>query len=354
MSELRARSKLAEYLDQFPGFTPSTTGADIRLLKRLFTEEEAKLALHLTLDQEETHVIAARANLSLEKTEKLLDGMEKKGLLFSVNREDGTTVYQAVPFVLGIYEFQVDRMDEGFINDLEEFWSTSVSRDRPETISQMRVIPVGKSIDASELALPYEKVEELVDQQDRFAVANCICRQKEKQLGRGCNAPEESCLIFGDYADYYVRNGLARHIDKNEAKDLLIKADEANLVLRPTNSKFISAICCCCGCCCGGLVSLNMLSRPAEVVTSAYITEFEPENCINCGVCIDRCQMHAFSKGDSYVTFNVDRCIGCGLCVSSCPSQALKLKLKPGADDREIPDTLFDAWHTITKQLANK
>jgi electron transport complex protein RnfB len=217
----------------------------------------------------------------------------------------------------------------------------------------MRTIPVGKSIDTSELALPYEQVEELVNKQDRFAVGNCICRQKEKQLGRGCDAPEESCLLFGDFADFYVRNGMARYLEKDDVNDILAKADEANLVLRPTNSKFVSAICCCCGCCCGGLVSLNKHPRPAEVVTSNFIAEFEPENCINCGICIDRCQMHAITEGDSHVTFNAARCIGCGLCVSTCSSQALKLSRKSKAEE-EIPDNMYETWHKIARQQAKK
>jgi electron transport complex protein RnfB len=346
--------KLAEHLDQLPGgFSPSSTGADIRLLKRLFTPKEAELALHLTLELEQAHVIAERANLSQEKTEKLLDKMAEKGLIYSVKPEEGPTSYQAVPFIVGIYEFQVNRMDEGFLKDLEEFWSTRLPRERPKTISQMRTIPIGKSIDTSELALPYEQVEELVNSQDRFAVGNCICRQKENQLGRGCDAPEESCLIFGDFADFYVRNGMARYLEKDDVRDILVKADDANLVLRPTNSKFVSAICCCCGCCCGGLVSLNKHPRPAEVVTSNFIAEFEPENCTNCGICIDRCQMHAITEGDSHVTFNADRCIGCGLCVSTCPSQALKLTRKSKVEE-EIPDNMYETWHTIARQLAEK
>ena len=77
--------KLAEHLDQLPGgFSPSTTGADIRLLKRLFTSEEAELAIHLTLDQEQAPIIAERSNLPQVQTERLLDQMAEKGLIYSV------------------------------------------------------------------------------------------------------------------------------------------------------------------------------------------------------------------------------------------------------------------------------
>jgi electron transport complex protein RnfB len=66
MDELYQR--LAEHLDRLPdGFAPSEIGAEIHLLKRLFTPEEAELAVHLTLDREEAGAIAARAHLPEEE-----------------------------------------------------------------------------------------------------------------------------------------------------------------------------------------------------------------------------------------------------------------------------------------------
>ena len=59
--------RLAEHLDRLPGgFAPSETGADLRLLQRLFTPEEAELATHLTVEREEAEVIARKAGLPLE------------------------------------------------------------------------------------------------------------------------------------------------------------------------------------------------------------------------------------------------------------------------------------------------
>ncbi len=68
--------KLAEHLDQLPGgFAPSDTGAELRLLQRLFSTEEAELATHLTLDRENAQVIAKRANLPLAEAEQRLNEM---------------------------------------------------------------------------------------------------------------------------------------------------------------------------------------------------------------------------------------------------------------------------------------
>lgn len=340
--------KLAEYLDQLPGgFAPSETGADLRLLQRLFTPEEAELATYLTLDRDSAQNIADTAGLPLAKTEQYLNEMSKKGLIFST-QEDGTTLYQAVPFIIGIYEFQVNILDGNLVRDLDDYWSTIKPRSRPKTIPQLRTIPVEESIEPHLEALPYEQVNQLVKMHDRYAVAPCICRRYMRIKGHACDAPEESCLVFGEWADYYVQGGRGRSIDQDEVLDIIRKADSSNLVLQPTNSKDIAVICCCCGCCCGILSGLKQHPKPAEAVSSSFITQLDSSLCSACWDCLDRCQMGALTEDGDCVILNSDRCIGCGLCVTTCPSQALTLLRKSEDDLLPIPNTFNNTWREIT------
>lgn len=345
-----AYQRLAEHLDRLPdGFPPSETGAEIRLLQRLFAPEEAKLAVMLSLKREKARTIAARAHLPEDEVEGRLEEMARKGLIFSVKTEEGNMLYQAAPWVIGIYEFQVNRLTDGFLSDLKDYWNTVKEREEPKTIPQMRTIPVNESIDTRLEVLPYESVYALVDAHDRFAVAPCICRSRAKKMGKGCDAPIETCLIFGEFADFYVRTGRGKSITKSEVKDLLAKANEANLVLNPTNSKFVSAICCCCGCCCGILKGQKYASKPSEAVASQFIAELDSSTCIGCLKCVGRCQMEAITSDEGHAKLNKDRCIGCGLCVSTCPSGALSLIRKPKSNQK-MPETFFETWRTITSQ----
>ena len=345
-----AYRRLAEHLDRLPGgFAPSETGAEIRLLKRLFTPEEAKLAVKLTLNREEARTIAARAHLPEDETEGRLEEMTRKGLIFSVKTEEGKVLYQAAPWVIGIYEFQVNRLTDGFLHDVNDYWNTIKQREEPKTIHQMRTIPINESIDNRLAVLPYENVYALVEAHDRFAVAPCICRSRAKKMGKGCDAPIDTCLIFGDFADFYVRTGKGKYITKSDVKNLLVKANEANLVLNPTNSKFVSAICCCCGCCCGILGELKYAQKPSEAVASQFIAELDSSTCIGCLKCVERCQMEAVTSDEGQAKLNKDRCIGCGLCVSTCPSGALSLVRKPDSDQK-MPETFFETWRTIASQ----
>ena len=53
---------LAKHLDNLPaGFPRTESGVEMRILHRLFTPEDAELAVHLTVLPEEPRVIARRA-----------------------------------------------------------------------------------------------------------------------------------------------------------------------------------------------------------------------------------------------------------------------------------------------------
>jgi len=345
--------RLAEHLDSLPGgFPPSHTGADIPLLKKLFTPEEAELASDLTLEREDAAAFASRVGIDPDHAARALAEMAKKGLIFSVHAEDGPPLYQAAPFVVGIYEFQVGNLDTGLVKLLNEYWSTQKRRRPVKTITQMRTIPIGKSIDPHLEALPYQKVIELVEAHERFAVAQCICRLQARLEGQGCDALDEACLIFGEWADFYVRGGNGRYIELPEVLEILERADEENLVLQPSNSREIAVICCCCSCCCGILQGIKRHPRPAEIVSSVYIAILDQDLCTGCGVCLQRCQMDAITRDDDVVSLNPQRCIGCGLCVTRCPAHALTLILKPGFEEYYMPASMSDTWKKISIDQA--
>ena len=340
--------RLAQHLDKLPGgFAPGERGVELRLLKRLFSPEEARLAVHLTLDREEAGVIADRAGADRGEAARTLREMARKGLIFSVESEGAPALYQAVPWAVGIYQFQVKNLDEGFVPDVNEYLRTRGKTSRPQPIPQIRTIPIGQSIEPRLEALPYERAEELIKAHEKFAVAPCICRSKAEIAGSGCDAPKETCLMFDDWADYYVRNGLARSIDLSEVREILAMADKANLVLQPNNSRDIVFLCCCCGCCCAVLTRIKPHPRPSELVASPFRVRHESESCKGCGTCIDRCPMNALTLEGEKAVLNPLRCIGCGLCVSTCPARSLALVRKPASEQIKTPITMDATWREL-------
>ena len=354
MNEMIYR-RLADFLDTLPGgFAPTTGDADIQLLEVLFSEPEAALAPYLILKPESASTIAARVGLPQAEVEERLSTMAEKGLIMYTLVEGEPIRYHAIPVVVGIYELQVNNLTPTFRQKMAAWGASQKRRRSTPEISQMRVIPVGESIEARLEVLPYEQVESLLQAQEHFAVAPCICRRHARLEGGGCTAPEESCLVFGDWAEYYVRTGRGRAIDLAEVRTILERANAANLVLEPSNSQDISFLCTCCGCCCGVLQGIKHQSKPADVVVNGFIAQLDEDVCRGCWTCLKRCQMEALVEDGDHARLKSERCIGCGLCVTTCPSDALKLVRKAGDQAGQVPPDLLATWNTISRQRAQQ
>jgi Na+-translocating ferredoxin:NAD+ oxidoreductase subunit B len=340
--------KLAEHLDSLPaGFPKTESGVEKRILRRLFTPEDAELALYLTLIPEEPRVIAHRTGMAVEKTRRRLEEMEKKGLILGIRREGEPLRYMAQQFVVGFWEAQVNNLSRELVEDFEEYLPTLFNPESWRKTPQLRTIPINKSVSIRNEIIAYERAEELVRTKESFAVSNCICRQEQHIMSNGCNKPLESCLTLGIAAEAVVRAGRGRAITREEALDVLRRAEKAGLVLQPANAKDALFICTCCGCCCGVLRSIKRDPKPADLVSSPFLASLTTDKCKGCGACVKRCQMDAVHMSADKAVLNIDRCIGCGLCVSTCPTGSLSLVRK--TKQRYVPKDIIETTLKVAK-----
>ena len=340
---------LREQLDQYSmGFPATESGVDLRILERLFSEEEAELYLSLSMMSETPDAIAQRIGRDAAAVAALLERMFEKGLIFRVKKGDSPR-YGAVPFVVGSYEYQAKDIDRGLAELFEQYFVEALGKKGIGQMPPLRTIPVNKSIHHLWPVAPYEDVKKIVESKDKISVSNCICRMQQGLLDKGCDKPLEVCFQFGSHAQYYVDKGMARFITKEEALSIIDKCDQEGLVPQPFASQDAGGMCNCCGDCCGILRSIKFHSKPAEQVLTNYYAAVDPDVCSACETCVDRCQMEAVKAGDNDVALvDRDRCIGCGLCVTTCPSEALSLRSKPESERKEPPTTAKD----YTMQLA--
>ncbi|MDF2677654.1 MAG: 4Fe-4S ferredoxin iron-sulfur binding domain protein, partial [Bacillota bacterium] len=175
--------KLAKHLDNLPGGFPETnSGVEIRILKRLFTPDDAELALSLSLIAEEPHVIAHRAKISVEEAAIRLNNMEKKGLIYGTHYKDSPPKYTALQFIVGIWEFQVNKLTPELVRDVDEYMPYWVNTDVWKKVPQIRSIPIGESVDSNLEIMAYEEAIKLVETQDKITVSPCICRTEQRML----------------------------------------------------------------------------------------------------------------------------------------------------------------------------
>lgn len=322
--------------DMGTGYPATQTGIEIKILKKIFTQADAEMFLMMTPMLETATSVSDRLNLPEKETATHLETMAKKGLLFRLNKNDSTR-FAAVPFVVGVFEFQLNTVDEELAKDLEVYYQQALGKSfQAWSTPVLRTIPIHRELVTEWPIAPYEDVMKIFDDQKIIAVAPCICRKTAKMVDKGCDKPLEACFLFGSHANYYVDNKMGRFISKEEAKEIARKNDEAGLVMQPFNSQHVGGMCSCCGDCCGMLRSLKKQENPAAAVKSNYFAKVEAEECTGCETCLDRCQMEAIDMVEEEAVINLKRCIGCGLCVSTCPTEAIRL-MKKSEDQQYLP-----------------
>ncbi len=342
--------KLAIHLDNLPGGFPATeNGLEIRILKRLFTEEEAELATCLTMMPETPKAIASRIGKDETYLASRLEEMARKGLIFRKSRGD-EKMYSAAMFVVGIWEYHVNDLDVDLVRDVNAYLPMLTREVLVKTrMNQLRVVPISKTIAADITISSYEDAEEIIKSQSKIVVQPCICRREHHFVGERCSYPEDVCLSFGAAAYFYESNGIGRSVTVEEALAILQKGRDAGLVIQPGNAQKPINICMCCGCCCQILKGVKSLDKPADYVHSNYVARVTEAECSACGLCAERCHMNAVTVGDA-AWVNPDRCIGCGVCVPTCPTGAMTYIRKDKAELYVPPMTVVDTYMELTRK----
>jgi len=330
-----AYNKLRAFLDSIPnGFPASESGIEIKILKRIFTEEEAELFTKMKLTFETAEQISTRTGLDVEYIKKMLPIMKNKGQLVGISKGN-FSLYRIYPYVFGIYEFQGASMDREFAELAEEYMDSTMAEEFfTKEPPMMKSIPIGIEVKDDTAIEPYESVAVLIEGAKSWAVRDCICKKEKVLLGKKCDKPMEVCMSFAPVPGFFDNDDTCRAITRDEAYKILKLSEEAGLVHMTSNYKSGHFyICNCCKCCCGPLSKYISISKKA-VAKSNYIAVVDKDLCISCGACVDRCQADAIEMKEHA---EIKDCIGCGLCVSACPVEAIKLVRRESNDIPDVP-----------------
>jgi H+/Na+-translocating ferredoxin:NAD+ oxidoreductase subunit B len=319
---------LARRLDTLAiGFPATRSGVELELLAKIFAPGEAALAALMGSMPEPSDAIAVRAGMAAEVAESNLREMARRGLV-RAREENGQTCFSLLPFLVGIYELQLPRMDAELARLFEQYYQEaqggSVIQDAPPV---HRVIPVEEAIHVDLEILPHEWASRLVQEAKSWGVRDCVCRTQQRLLGRGCDHPLEVCLVFAPVERAFSDGNIGRPITNEEALEILDRAAESGLVHSVYNFREgLHHICNCCTCACMFLRGVVEFGRFSGIARSAFQSVVESELCIGCGDCIERCQFGALSLQDQVCVVEYGRCMGCGLCVAACATGALRLE----------------------------
>ncbi len=212
--------QLQEHLDRLPAGYPATgTGAEIKILKKFFTPQQAEIALAFKGIPEKASAIAERLTMDSLEAEKEIEKMAREGSLFRIMTPDGP-VYMLPNFIMGMYEWHVKSIDKetaeqvGHVYDalFEKHWKGRETK-------QLRVVPIHTSVDSKNIVRSYDAIRDLVKGKTGgpYAVAPCICRVEKQLLGHTIDRPVETCIRHGRavlYTERYRKRTERRAADR--------------------------------------------------------------------------------------------------------------------------------------------
>jgi NAD-dependent dihydropyrimidine dehydrogenase PreA subunit len=342
--------------------------------QRLFTEDEAQAYIEMPYGVLFTAAdFAETSGRDEQDCLDLCEDLATRGLLWRARRA-GTAFFHQVAVVHGMFEYNWPSYykEEGWIDDFVKSYLTPMYASQGMLTGGTPfyyAIPCDESVVGDERILVGDDYRKIIERNEYIAVAPCQCRLMAMKLhgveeppASGteelkdyhtpvCGHPLETCMIFGEEAQYYIEREAARQIDKDEALSILQRSVDEGMILQSCFTKGSEIICSCHGDCCG--ILSGYLAAGVDACASAnsypnnshYNLVYDKDACVQCGACVDRCPMSAISMDDTNHPVVNALCMRCGQCGMVCPASARKLVAKDPSEILELPADLLDDYN---------
>jgi len=321
----------------------------IEIMQTLLTEEQAKFIILLRKQSYNIEEIKPLTDMDEKAILNMLNDLMNIGVITGrTSRSTGVMVYYKTPLLPGIIEFTLMRGETNErAKNLAKLYSRlykQIVQDTQTNYDQMvqeyrngpsldRVIPVEEEVKVrDEVVLQLEEISKIIEMHDLIGVAPCYCRHKKDLLDEPCETTKErrNCFSFGRTAEFLISHGFNEKISKEEALDIMKKAEDEGLVHKAFHTNLdiereLDGICNCCKCCCGTFLLHYTGAVPLMDYTS-HLAHVDEELCAGCGTCVQSCAAEAVELEDTVAVVNDERCLGCGVCAHLCPENAISLE----------------------------
>ncbi len=284
------------------------------ILDMILNKEQVKFLLNFKKTRVPYSVpeLAEMNNMSLEDTQKMVEELRWIGII-EQNRAkspDKHLQYELPIFVPGSAEFMMmqepltDKFPQlaTFFNLMTQLPLAGITQLVPPGGAGigMHVIPVEKAIAMENKSVPVEHISHWLDKYDKFGISECSCRKQQTMRGEGSGEIRgDYCLGVGDMAEYMDDRGIGHYVTKEEALEILERAERHGYVHQITNidgEDKIVAICNCAPGVCNALRTSQLFNTP-NMSASAYRAHVDKEKCVACGKCVEVCPVGAAKLG---------------------------------------------------------
>ena len=286
-------------------------------MENIVSDDEADIAIAAGLRKERTAGwLAAKVGKTVAEIQPALDNLVYYGVFRRVYSEElGEDTYFMQIFAPGILEMMVNNQPLMAAHPevgraFEEYTRLrmqAMGPILPDGYGLMRVIPVESAIEGLPGITDDERLSYYLNKYDTFSVSPCSCRASRTLLGDGCgHLAEDMCVQMGKGAEHYIRSGRARQISREEAYEIVKRAEENGLMHDIPNiegSGETSAICNCCACACFGLRA-GMMFGARDAIRSNFVAEVDEAKCVACAQCVEVCPGNALKLGQKLCATN--------------------------------------------------
>ena len=284
-------------------------------LAGIVTDDEADVAIAAGLRKVRTAgYLAKKVGKPVEEVEKLAKHLAWIGVFrCTYDKELGEDVYFMQIFAPGIMEMLVNNQElldthpevGRAFEEYTRIRMQTMSPLIPDGYGLMRVVPVESAIKDLPGVSDYEKLSYYLNKYDTFCVSPCSCRASRSSINDGCgHLAEEMCVQMGKGAEHYIRTGRARQITREEALEIIARAEENGLMHDIPNIEEAgesAAICNCCACACFGL-RVGLMFGARDAIRSNFQAEVDEAKCVACAQCVEVCPANALKLGQKLCT----------------------------------------------------
>lgn len=313
MAKLRPKIvKLAKVIGGASGAVVRITedAPEYYCMANIVSDDEADIAIAAGLRKERTaEYLAKKVGKTVEEIAPSLDRLVYYGIFRRTFDEKlGEDVYFMQIFAPGILEMMVNNQE--LMREHPEVGRAFEEYTRirmqlmgpilPDGYGLMRVIPVESAIKDIPGVSDYERLSYYLNKYDTFSVSPCSCRASRTSINDGCgHLADEMCVQMGKGAEHYIRSGRARRITREEALEIVLRAEENGLMHDIPNIEEAgdsAAICNCCACACFGLRA-GLMFGARDAIRSNFVAEIDEAKCVACGQCVETCPGNALRLG---------------------------------------------------------
>ena len=284
---------------------------EYRILDPIVDDDMCSVMMRMRLETDfSAEDLAKKTRKSLDFVQTQCDKLVKAGVIRTRVRS-GVLCYYYPIWVPGIMEGILSNREQCDAHPelgacFEEYTRIRVGMLAPmlgNGVNFMRVMPVMSAIENDTHKASYDELSTLIEKAWAISVGPCSCRRSRRLMGEGCGHLEEDmCLYLNDNAISFSKNGEHRLITKEEAYEILRRAEDNGLVHEVNQSlgfDDVTAICNCCGCSCYAL-RIAELFRSPNGVSSNFIARVDKDKCVACGQCVENCQTNAVRLGQKH------------------------------------------------------